>query len=386
MKKLLSLLFKAALCIVVLIIGVHVANNVADEIDPWKNKAPEKITDFGSPYKFYYDNLTDIEKHAYNEIITNIYDMPEKIRIPDLDKDGIDNVFSAILADNPDLFFVGRKCWLISKGIYTYCSVDYYIDSDSYPGQKEKLDEVCEKIISSLSDPDDEFQTELEIHDYIVNNCSYRLEKNEFVYSSAYGALVNGEAGCEGYSKAAKLLFDMAGIESAVVSGTSTDEKNQTSSHMWNAVKINGDFYHLDLTWDDPVSDDGKNILTYTYFNLSDEMIADTHSDFSYDFDCSSMAENYFVRKNSYFKSYSRSDEKKLVGIIADVLNGGGREVHLCFADKKAYDSAVSELIDSGRIYKVLRNVKKNTKVKFSTDSLSCVPDSERRILTLVIE
>lgn len=386
MKKLLSLLFKTAVCIALIVIGVHIANTVADRLDPWKGKVPEKITDIGSPYKFYYDNLTDLEKHAYNEIISNIYTMPEKIRIPALDKEGIDNVFSAILADNPDLFFIGRKCYLMSQGALTYCSVDYYIDSEEYPEHKKKLDEVCNEVISSLSNPDDEFTTELEIHDYIVNNCSYRLEKDEFVYSSAYGALVNGEAGCEGYSKATKLLLDMAGIKSSVVSGTSTDADNKTSSHMWNVVNVNGDFYHLDCTWDDPVSDNGKEILTYSYFNLSDEMIADTHSDFSYEFGCDAMAENYFVKKKSYFKSYGRSDETRVAEIIADTVNGGSREVYLSFADKKAYDNAVSELIDSRRIYKVLRNARKNTKVKIATDSVSCLPDPDRRILTFIID
>lgn len=386
MKKLLSLLFKLALCVVALAVGVYIANTVADVIDPWKDKVPEKVTEYGSPYKVYYDNLTDLEKHAYNEIITNIYSMPEKIRIPALDKYGIDNVFSAILADNPDLFFIGRKCYLISQGLYTYCSVEYYIDSEEYTGQKKKLDEACNEVISSLSEPDDEFRTELEIHDYIVNNCVYRLEKNEFVYSSAYGAIVNGEAGCEGYSKAMKLLLDMAGIESSVVSGISTDTENNTSSHMWNVVNINGDYYHLDCTWDDPVSDSGKEILSYSYFNLSDEMIADTHSDFSYDFGCDATAENYFIKNKSYFESYGRSDEKRVSGIIAETVNGGSREVYLSFADKEAYDSAVSELIDSRRIYKVLRNAKKNTKVKISTDSVSCMPDPDRRILTFIIE
>lgn len=386
MKKLISLLFKAALCVAVVIIGVRIADTVIDMADPWKDKVPEKLTDIGSPYKFYYDELDDIEKHAYNEIISNVYTMPDKIRIPALGKEGLDNVFSAILADNPDLFFIGRKCYLISQGVYTYCSVDYYIDKETFDEQKKKLDEVCDKVISSLSDPGDEFTTELEIHNYIVKNCSYRLEENEYVYSSAYGALVNGEAGCEGYSKAAKLLLDKAGIESGVVSGISTDTDGVKSGHMWNAVKVNGDFYHLDCTWDDPVSDKGKEMLTYTYFNLSDELIAATHSGFSYDFGCDATAENYFVKTNSRFETYGRSDEERLVGIIADRLNGGSREVHLCFADKKAYDNAVSELIESGRIYKVLRNVKRNTKVKFSTDSLSCIPDPERRMMILVIE
>lgn len=386
MKKLISLLFKAALCVLIVIIGVHAVNTVAETADPWKNKVPEKLTDVGSPYKFYYDKLDDTEKHAYNEILLNIYDMPEKVRIPKINGEQLDRVFSALLSDNPDLFFVGRRCTLTAKGFYTFCAVEYYIDSETYAEQKAKLEEVCNEVLSSFTDPEDEFRTELEIHDYIVENCVYRLEKGEFVYSSAYGALVNGEAACEGYSKAAKLLLDMAGMESAVVSGISDNTQDPEGPHMWNAVKVNGDFYYLDCTWDDPVSESGEEMVMYAYFNLNNEMIAATHRDFSYDFNCTATKENYYIKTGSFFEKYDRSDEKKLSGIIANELNIGGNVVQLRFGSKDAYNEAVSELIDSGRLYNVLKNAKGKTKVKFSTDSLSYYKDSGQLLVTLVIE
>lgn len=386
MKKLISLLFKAVLCVALIALFVHAANTVLDMADPWKDKAPEKITDIGSPYKFYYDKLEDIEKHAYNEILSHIYSMPEKVRIPDIDGEQLDRVFSALLSDNPDLFFVGRRCTLTAKELYNFCAVEYYISKETYAEQKEKLDEVCGKVISTLTDPGDEFRTELEIHDFIVENCKYRLEKGEFVYSSAYGALVNGEAACEGYSKAAKLLFDMVGMENAVISGISDNTEDPEGPHMWNAVKVNGDFYYLDCTWDDPVSKSGEEMVMYAYFNLSDEMIAATHRDFSLDFNCSATAENYYVKMGTFFESYDRSDEKRLSTIIAKELDSGGRVVQLRFGSKDAYKEAVSELVDSGRLYNVLKRVKEKTKVKFSTDSLSYYKDSGQYLLTLVIE
>ncbi len=386
MKRLVSLLFKAALCVIALVIGVHIANTVIDTADPWRDKIPEKLTDVGSPYKFYYEELDDIEKHAYNEILSSIYSMPEKVRIPDINGEQLDKIFSALLSDNPDLFFVGRRCTLTAKGLSTYCAVEYYIDNETYLNQKAELEKVCREVMASLTAPEDEFRTELEIHDYIVKNCAYRLEKGEFVYSSAYGALVNGEAACEGYSKAAKLLFDMAGMESAVVSGISDNSDDPEGPHMWNAVKVNGDFYYLDCTWDDPVSESGKEMVMYSYFNLNDEMISATHSDFSYDFNCTATAENYYLKTGSFFETYDRSDESKLSAIIANELNSGGRVIQLRFGSKSAYKEAVSELIDSGRLYNVLKSVKGKTKVKFSTDSLSYYKDSGQLLLTLVVE
>ena len=95
MKKLLSFLFKAALCVAVLYIGVYAANNVLEKIDPWSGEAPEMLTEYGSPYKFYYERLSDKEKHAYNEILSHIYDMPESIRTPEINEEELRNVVLA---------------------------------------------------------------------------------------------------------------------------------------------------------------------------------------------------------------------------------------------------------------------------------------------------
>lgn len=385
MKKLISFLIKAALCLLVLYVGVQAGNKISEYINPWESKAPVELTEFGSPHKFYYDGLSDIEKHAYNEILKNVYDMPESIRIPQITEPELKKIFSALLYDNPDLFFVGRKCSISSTFMITECSLEYIVDIKEYMEQKAELEEKCGEVISSLTAPDDEWQTELEIHDYIVENCDYKLEEGNLAHSSAYGALVNGEAACEGYSKAAKLLFDMAGIESAVVSGVSENDEGE-GPHMWNAVKIDGEFYHLDCTWDDPTNSKGEKLTIYAYFNLNDEMIKKSHSDFSYKFKCTATAANYYEKTGSYFGVYDRSSEKKIADIIAKELENGGRFVQLRFGSKQVYNDAVSDLIDGGRIYHVLRRAKDKTDVEFSMNSLAYFKNSDQQLLTLVIE
>ncbi len=343
----------------------------------------DESAELGSPYKFYYEKLTDTEKRAYDRILSEIYSMPESITLPRIDADQLDSVFSALLSDNPDLFFVGRKCTLITEFFRVSCSIEYIFDKEEYEERKAELDKVCDEVISSLSDPDDDWQTELEIHDYIVDNCEYKLLENEHVYSSAYGALVNGEAACEGYSKAAKLLFDKAGMESAVVSGVSKAQDGNGGAHMWNAVKVYGDFYYLDCTWDDPLNEEGESVKTYSYFNLSDEMIASTHSDFSYDFGCDATAANYYIKNNRYFKNYDREDEDAVARILADALDAGEESVEIRFASKEVFDRAVDDLIDGERIYDVLTLARAKTSVGFSRNSVSYFADSD--LLTLTI-
>ena len=386
MKKILSFLFTAAAVAVCAVICLHCVSIVVLPYYKWNYTEPVEITDAGSPYKHYYNGLEKLEKHAYNEILSKIYDMPETVSIPAIDSDSFNKVFSALLCDNPDLFFVGRKCTLSFHLLETDCKIEYIIGKEDYEAQKAELDGACDAVISSLTSPHDEWQTEKEIHDYIVENCAYKIVESEHIYSSAYGALVNGEAACEGYSKAAKLLFDKAGIESSVVSGISRGFDGEYDPHMWNAVKINGGFYYLDCTWDDPVSSDGKEYTAYSYFNVSDEMIASSHTDISQDFGCDSTEENYYIKTGRYFSSYDRSCEKKLALLVAEELENGSDTLQLRFGNEKAYNKALADLIESGRIYNVLKSAKNKTNVDFSADSLSYYKTPDQLLLTVILE
>lgn len=293
--------------------------------------------------RIYYNQLSDVEKQAYDKIFSKIYTMPDEIYIPKLDDDQLDTVFAAILKDNPDIFFTGRKVSRREIGFGLLCSIDYIFTKEEYEQRKAELDEVCDEIISSLSDPDDEWQTELEIHDYIIENCRYEIAEGEHVYSSAYGALVNGAAACEGYSKAMQLLLDRAGIENYVICGTVTDDDGVQGPHMWNIVKINGDFYHLDCTWNDPKDDESENHL---YFNVNDEMISQTHSDFSYDFGCSATAENYYNKMGTSFGKYNSSHKKTMISIVAREISEGNDEVEFCFGSGNDAQKAFNALTD----------------------------------------
>ena len=193
MKKFISFLvrtaFTLALCAVILAVGFSAFRS--SDYYKWYQTDAVETADFGSPHKFYFKKLNNLEKHVYNEILTQIYGMPESIEIPAIDAKQLDRVFSALLYDNPDLFFVGRKCTLSSYMMKTFCSVEYIVEKEEYESLRSELMSSAERVIASLTKPDDEWQTELEIHDYIIENCRYELDEPKLVRSSAYGALVD---------------------------------------------------------------------------------------------------------------------------------------------------------------------------------------------------
>jgi len=129
--------------------------------------------------------------------------------------------------------------------------------------QEAVVDAMIAKIIKELKlEAATDYQKVKLIHDYIINNSSYDLSMRK---SSAYNLLVDKSAVCEGYALAAYRLFLAAGLESRIISGLGNNEP-----HAWNIVKVDGKWYNIDLTWDDPVSSSGKPILKYDYFLKSD--------------------------------------------------------------------------------------------------------------------
>lgn len=99
------------------------------------------------------------------------------------------------------------------------------------------------------------------IHDYIIDNTEYdRLKydnKDDTTYKSntAYGVLFEGYGTCNGYADAMAIFLDKMNV---------INYKISNDEHIWNLVYLDGKWYHLDLTWDDPISD--TNINRDTYF------------------------------------------------------------------------------------------------------------------------
>ena len=104
-----------------------------------------------------------------------------------------------------------------------------------------------------------------------INNSKYDSGRSDFnmtTYKSdlAYGPLLQGYGICGGYSDAMALFLEKLGI---------TNFKVSSDTHVWNAVLLDGKWYHLDLTWDDPVTSNKKDILQHEYFVLTtDELLS----------------------------------------------------------------------------------------------------------------
>ncbi len=201
-------------------------------------------------------------------------------RIPSgLDSTQIYIAKEAVLSDYPEAFWItgdytlgnnlhdGNYITLYSE--YSYTQIVSAFDS---------INMATEEILAKIPDGAGELERELIIHDALVDSISYDSETAADVNASVqafgiYGALAGKKAVCSGYARAAKLLLNRVGIECRLVSGMSKD-----TGHMWNQVKIDGQWYNLDITWDDPITDGDVIYNKYSYFNITDEQINVDHS------------------------------------------------------------------------------------------------------------
>ncbi|MFJ8354644.1 S-layer homology domain-containing protein [Bacillus paramycoides] len=153
-----------------------------------------------------------------------------------------------------------------SPGNYTFTLHITYRETKE---QTEYVMKQAKAIVSSIVQVGmDDHEKVKAIHDYVVKHVSYDTSYKAY---TAYEALANRSAVCQGYALLTYQLLKEAGIENHIVTGTGDGQP-----HAWNLVKIENKWYHLDTTFDDPVPDE-QGRVTYSYFNLSDEQIARNH-------------------------------------------------------------------------------------------------------------
>lgn len=138
----------------------------------------------------------------------------------------------------------------------------------------KELDNIADLLIKENTSADDTIEDKIRIlHDYIINHTKYDIERNNDKTSNydsykANGPFKDGIATCNGYTDAMAILLSKLGVSNYKVS-TTLENNEEENGHIWNAVYLEGTWLHLDLTWDDPVSKNGKEYLQHKYFLIT---------------------------------------------------------------------------------------------------------------------
>lgn len=215
--------------------------------------------------------------------------------------------------------------------------ISYYVGT-AKQGEKmvTELRSAADKVVSNLKSSWTDYQKIQYLHDWLVKNCradehSYDITLEQFADewgetlwpNSAYGAIVDGQPTCLGYAKGMFYLLSRAGYEVSFAEGI-----GESALHIWVKVKVDGKWYNIDPTWDDPygaAQNADPDYIAYTYFMVTDEYIKETHAevyDIKYfaDPSCTSTKYDWYRVNDCYVTSYDEVEAllKKLAKAAAN--------------------------------------------------------------------
>lgn len=198
-----------------------------------------------------------------------------------------------------------------AANVYYLClSFNIGVSDSKYPS----VDSIVQSAVAECNSKTDgsEYAKALWLHDWLLDQLEY---DNTLKWSSAESALTRKLGTCQSYESAYAKLLTAAGIENS-------ETRDTYDGHTWNAMKLDGQWYQTDCTWDDSSDNWYSFDQRHLYFGLTDELMAIAHPGHSkiytkddYNTRSTSLADNYFVRTGDaakWAKAYSDRIQKNL--------------------------------------------------------------------------
>lgn len=322
---------------------------------------------------YAYNMLSDEnERYLYHKLNKTLYCIDDKknengyhkteyvvISGVEMPETSIKYVLDAFMTDHPEIFWINNTFGYAYDNGNTVVECYSLLTASECETYIERLSEEIDDMIDGIEEIDSDYKKEKFLHDRLLDRCSYAKGVSSvsdgWQYFTAYGAIVDGKAVCEGYSKAFQILLSKAGISAYTVKGYADDIR-----HMWNVVKIDENWYHVDPTWND--SDDGEN---YEFFNLSTDEIEKNHkidsiveddTEANRNFflpECVSMSMNYYNVDGFRIEQFDNETDQDMVAYIANNVDNNNNYLYVTVGNGLDYEECLSTLFDAPnhRIY-----------------------------------
>lgn len=304
----------------------------------------------------YYERLSEEEQRLYNLMYECISTRKDSVELGGANKDTVKKVHEVIRREHPELFYgclSYKYGYLFDEGRVRTFEPVYTLTEKEYRNMLSEVEESTKGIIEKakkVKDEQGEYEAELLIHDWIIDTTEYFNDDNQKIgkgyasFRTITGVFLEGKANCMGYASAFTYLLQKVGIRSVNVTGKATNSKGATEPHEWNLVEIDGKWYHVDVCWDDPTSeDDARPRKVHDYFNLtSKEMGITREVRNKYNLpEAKSEDSNYHIREKIQLKDLEQA--YKLISTKLKGMVENGEAIEMKFEDKASYTSFIDK-------------------------------------------
>lgn len=253
---------------------------------------------------YYFEQLNKEQQKAYYAIKEGLLRMDETFLVPMLSNKELSDIYFMVRMDCPEIFYTVKFSYRYYPDSTAVEMVpEYLFTKDKIKEHRQAMASRIKKLARQAAELDEKGK-ELFIHDFLVSNVKYDKLKKEYSHE-IIGALGNGVAVCEGIAKAVKVLCDELGIWCIVVLSEANPGKGIKYRHAWNLIKIDGQFYHLDVTFDNTLSK--EDTVRYDYVNLSDKQIFRDHEPSIYKLPACADSDHFYYKEKKV--SWTTADE-----------------------------------------------------------------------------
>lgn len=224
-------------------------------------------TPIGAPItnKYAYNTLSSREQGLYDMILTAMQNCQTVVDYEGAGYTEADwnKIFCNVYYQEAQVFWVNP---FIEPGEIQYKTTDF----DEINAMQASIDNMTQQIVNNASTLTNNVDRVKYIHDCIIQMNNFEKSGGTNYSPTIYGGLVLGNLQCEGYAKTFAYVCNKAGIETIVVTGN----VESGASHAWNKVCVDGTWYNIDLTHDDPVlQTPNSEYIRYNYFLVPDSWI-----------------------------------------------------------------------------------------------------------------
>lgn len=297
---------------------------------------------------YYYNSLDSDEKELYNDIYDSLIERKDILEVGDNDFELLSKIYYYVLNDYPSIFYASESLnysssMLDNKIISAKLNFNYKDINDTLIYKKQvELNNILNQIEKAVVGYSD-FEIVKYVYEFLINNSYY--DKN-FPDQSLLSILLDNIGLCTSYAKSFKFIMDYFDIECLLVEGKFV---NQEDSHVWNMVKLDNSWYHVDVTQGDATN----SFVDYSYLCITDKQILKDHIILSTIKLPKAISTDYFYLKNKgvYFNFF---DKQKIDNSINNYIKNNENICILSFANSLDFKQAKTYLIDNSGFSKIL--------------------------------
>lgn len=254
--------------------------------------------------QYYYNHLNKVQQKVYQAMKAGLTTMESTFLVPRLEIRELGEIFFKLRLDYPDIFYAVSLQYRLYQGSGNVEVIpEYLFEKGKIKEHQKAMNARITKLIRPAQSMKD-LEKELFIHDFVCSNVRYDKLKKPYSHE-IIGPLGQGVGVCEGIAKTVKILCDALGIWCMIAISDANPEKKIKYRHAWNIVRMDGKYYHLDVTFDNSLGHDG--IIRYDYFNLEDKQFFRDHEPVIYKVPACEDGNHFYYREKKL--SFTKTED-----------------------------------------------------------------------------